>query len=268
MKNILMLVHSDDGQEARLQVALDLVRAFNGHLICLDIGQPPLPVVDAFSRAGLQMVDDEFAAEQTANRALLRERLSVEGVPFDWITTAGNIASELSKHALLADVVVLNQRLAAATPAMERIVADVLVETGKPILTVPERLRSLQIAGAHAMVAWDGSDEAERALSAALPLLRQAASVTIVAIRTGGLRDDDGEEAARYLSRYDVNPALCRLEGKDDYVPTLLLDEAKRLQADYLVMGGFGHWRLVERIIRGNSHWLLGAARIPLFMVH
>jgi hypothetical protein len=35
MKNVLLLVHDDLGQEARLQAALDIVRAIGGHLHCL-----------------------------------------------------------------------------------------------------------------------------------------------------------------------------------------------------------------------------------------
>ena len=43
MKNILLFVHDDSGQEARFQVALDLTRALGGHLLCLDITYvPPL----------------------------------------------------------------------------------------------------------------------------------------------------------------------------------------------------------------------------------
>ncbi len=43
MKNILLLVHDDEGQEARLQAALDLVRTLDGHLVCLDV--TPFPVM-------------------------------------------------------------------------------------------------------------------------------------------------------------------------------------------------------------------------------
>lgn len=35
MKNVLLLIHDDDGQEARLQVTLDLTRALDGHLTCV-----------------------------------------------------------------------------------------------------------------------------------------------------------------------------------------------------------------------------------------
>jgi hypothetical protein len=37
MRNILLLVHDDDGQQSRLHAALDLTRAVEGHLRCLDV---------------------------------------------------------------------------------------------------------------------------------------------------------------------------------------------------------------------------------------
>jgi hypothetical protein len=37
MKTILVHVDSDDGQEARLQAAFDLARAFEGHIHCVQI---------------------------------------------------------------------------------------------------------------------------------------------------------------------------------------------------------------------------------------
>ena len=42
MKNVLLLVHDDDGQELRLQASLDLVRALDGHLTCVDVPPPPI----------------------------------------------------------------------------------------------------------------------------------------------------------------------------------------------------------------------------------
>lgn len=41
MKNILLLIHDDDGQEARLQAALDVTRSVGGHLTCLAIVVAP-----------------------------------------------------------------------------------------------------------------------------------------------------------------------------------------------------------------------------------
>jgi nucleotide-binding universal stress UspA family protein len=43
MKNFLLLIHDDAGQEARLQAELDITRALGGHLKCVDV--PPLTVI-------------------------------------------------------------------------------------------------------------------------------------------------------------------------------------------------------------------------------
>lgn len=48
MKNVLVLLHDDAGQEARLQVALDLTRALSGHLKCLDVVVPLAGARDYF----------------------------------------------------------------------------------------------------------------------------------------------------------------------------------------------------------------------------
>jgi len=49
MKNILLLVHDDEGQEARLQAALDLTRALDGHLSCIDMTVMPVIVGDYYA---------------------------------------------------------------------------------------------------------------------------------------------------------------------------------------------------------------------------
>lgn len=45
MKTIFLLVHDDEGQEARLLAALDLTRDVSGHPACLDVTVPPVPLI-------------------------------------------------------------------------------------------------------------------------------------------------------------------------------------------------------------------------------
>jgi len=37
---------------------------------------------------------------------------------------------------------------------------------------------------------------------------------------------------------------------------------------DYLVMGGYGHWRLSEMILGGTTRAILSQMQIPVFMAH
>ncbi|WP_244650132.1 hypothetical protein [Sphingomonas sp. CFBP 13706] len=55
MKNILVLAHDDEGQEARLQAALDLGRALTGHITCLDVTYIPPILGNDYSEAGYAM---------------------------------------------------------------------------------------------------------------------------------------------------------------------------------------------------------------------
>jgi hypothetical protein len=267
MKNILFLAHQDPGQEARLQGALDVARALDGHLICMDMHAKPVPMVDAFSRAGLRMAAEDLQQREACNRAAISERLDGEGVPFEWIDGDGDVAASIRLNARLMDLIVLNTQLAAPGFQMERITADVLVETGKPVLAMPEHHHFMKLYGAHAMIAWDGSDQAIRALSAAVPLLRIAQRATIIAVGDDS-NLSSAEDAATYISRHGVKPSILPVAGDDDYIPHILLDRAWKLRTDYIVMGGFSHWRLIERNCLGTSHWLLKATHTPLFMAH
>src|SRR5690606_25280467 len=85
MKNVLVLMHDDAGQEARFQAALDLVRALDGHLTCLDIAVAPAFVGDYADVGGTALLMGEERSRERANRAKLEARLKVEGVSYEWI---------------------------------------------------------------------------------------------------------------------------------------------------------------------------------------
>ena len=63
MKNVLLLIHDDDGQEARLEVALDVVRAIGGHLTCLDVAVYTVLAGDDYGAGSATLYADECARE-------------------------------------------------------------------------------------------------------------------------------------------------------------------------------------------------------------
>jgi len=61
MKNILLLVHDDKGKDARLRAAIDLARALDGHLSCIDVSSLPLSIGADYSgiaEVGIATVDE------------------------------------------------------------------------------------------------------------------------------------------------------------------------------------------------------------------
>lgn len=267
MKNVLVLMHDDAGQEARFQTALDLVRALDGHLTCLDIAIAPAFVGDYADVGGTALLMGEEQARERANRATFEGRLKVEGVPYDWVDAQGFLSPTVKDCAALTDLVVLNRELDTIDyPDMLEVVGEVVIEAGKPIVAVPQSVKRFDAFG-NALVAWDGSREAEAALRAAVPLLQHAASVTIAEVTDGSVKVP-AEEAAEYLSRHGIKSEVRRESAALNIPSTVLLDLIAGTRAAYLVMGGFGHSRFVEALFGGVTKRMLKECPVPLFLAH
>lgn len=265
MKNVLLLVHDDAGQEARFQAALDLVHALDGHLTCIDVSVMPIPTVGVYEPTGEAMLLDMEREREAGNKARLMPRLNAEGVSWNWIDTTDSLADAVLQAAALADLVVLNRRLDSTShPDMRDIASDVVVHAKKPIVAVPETLKRFALG--RALVAWDGRETGADALRACVPLLALAEEVLIFTVQ-----DDSNvsgpTEAAEYLSRHGIHATVRQIEDRETPVEQLIAREAQDWRADYIVMGAYGQGRLVE-LFGGVTKRLLTDSAIPLVLVH
>jgi nucleotide-binding universal stress UspA family protein len=266
MRNILLFAHDDAGQEARINVALDLRRALGGHLLCVDVTIIPEEVTDYAGMGGsaLLLADEEL--NETRNAARLRLRLTRENVPFDWVDATGDLATCIRDASGLADLVVANRQLDhSGFPHMMELVGKLVVEAQLPVLAVPETATGFAANG-QAVVAWDGSASAQAALRAAVPLLKRAGGVTLLYIDDGSIKQPLGE-AVQYLARHGI-AADVRREQKLAKPAEILLEAAQAGEADYIVMGAYGHARMLEELFGGTTARLLTESPVPLFLVH
>ncbi|NIJ09390.1 nucleotide-binding universal stress UspA family protein [Sphingomonas vulcanisoli] len=267
MKNVLLLVHDDSGQEARLQVALDLARGLDGHLQCLDVALMPMTVGAPYDGMFIgEMLADEVKREET-NKAKLEHRLGREDVPFSWTDVTGDFESALADAAGMADIIVVNRKLTTFPyPDTRRTASELIVHSHRPVMAVPETTKSLDLFG-RALVAWDGSTCASAAMIAAVPLLKLAEKVTILEVNDGSV-DTPAEEAAAYLGRYGIHARIVRDEPMGQTVGQLLLTATETQAVDYVVMGGFGHRRTTEAIFGGATRTMLTESPVPVFLAH
>jgi nucleotide-binding universal stress UspA family protein len=267
MKTILLLVHDDAGQEARLQAALDVTRAVEGHLTCLDVSVMPVMVGDFYAGAGEAMLLADERAREGENRIAIEAHLAKESVPWDWIDTVGAIGPALEGASALADLIVVNRQLDDfPLPDMRTVAGDVVVRSGKPVLAVPADSRGFNLSG-HALVCWDGSACATTAMRAAVPLLKLAESVTLFEVDEGGPRSGI-EDAAEYLSRHDVHAVIRRRRPLTPKAAEFILNEIVQERADYVVMGGFSHLRFSEALFGGVTRTMLTKCPVPILMAH
>ncbi len=264
MKNILLLVHEDDGQEARLQVALDVVRAVGGHLECLEVREFPVMAFGAYAGGAEAMAVAEIDRLQREFRIRLERRLSEEDVPWSFGQSFGRPADALAEGADLADLIVLSARLEDGGDAKSK-PESLPLRTGRPLLAVPPAARSLRLDRS-ALIAWDGSSAASEAVRGAVPLLRCAAGVSVLEIDAPAGRMPI-QAIATYLSRHGIVPNLIERRRQESIAATLL-DQVNGADPGFLVMGAYGDSPLAEAIFGGVTRTMLAASPIPLLMAH
>jgi nucleotide-binding universal stress UspA family protein len=145
-----------------------------------------------------------------------------------------------------------------------------LFASGRPVMIVPAAPAEIALKGT-IVAAWDGSAEAARAFNDALILLKPATRVVLLV----GVMDRAGEKAepatddmVAHLKRHGVSVEVARVPASEGDIGRLLLQQAKELQADMIVMGAFHHSRWREFILGGVTLTMLEEATIPLFMAH
>lgn len=148
--------------------------------------------------------------------------------------------------------------------------ADVLIESGRPLLLAPPAPRNRGFSTV--VIAWKPNASAVRAVAAAMPLLARAQKIHIVAVSERG--DDEGalsdaERLAAHLRAHGLKPQAGHVRaGERDAVEVLLEAADDKLSAGLLVMGGYGHSRAREYVFGGFTRRVLHAAPLPVFMAH
>jgi nucleotide-binding universal stress UspA family protein len=176
---------------------------------------------------------------------------------------AGEIAAEHARYFDLAMVGV------SPDNDVSRNMAEAVVfGAGRPVLLVPETLRSGDPR--HAVIAWDGSRVAARAVADAALLLGQMRRVTVLCVlNEKPLPDDDiGDRLAAALKRRGVAADARSIELEDQPIGHSLQGFATDDGAGLLVMGAYGHSRLRDFVLGGATRAIIDDLRMPVLMSH
>jgi nucleotide-binding universal stress UspA family protein len=265
MKTVMVLIHDDAGQESRLQCALDVTRAVEGHLVCLDVVRLPV-VADGFGvdSASAMLIVDEREREDS-NIDTLDPRIANEGVSYEWARVQTNADSAIADNSRLVDLIVVGRQGIGDFSESGDLAARLAALTSAPVLLVPTEQKALDLS-AKALVMWDGSGPSDAAVRAAVPLLRLAGEVEVLTIGDSE-EDADPSEAAAYLARHGCT-ASARTVARSGDIAAQLLDAFTNRGATWAVMGSYGHSRLRETLFGGASKTLLAKAPIPLLVSH
>jgi nucleotide-binding universal stress UspA family protein len=272
-----ILVHYDAGRTAptRLDMALEIGAQFDAHVACLyalsDTRMPsyPFEAAQMVRDAQLRMRTEMLAAARRGYDDCLR-RSGYQKT--EWRTSSDDALAAVALHARYADLVVIGQQNVEWASGVDKdFERSLLLAAGRPVLVVPYALERRPL-GRQVLVAWNASREAARAVSDALPLLKRAAQVHVIAFspaKSGSAHGEEpGADIGLFLSRHGVKVMVSRHDSADIDVGNLLLSRAFDVSADLIVMGAWGHSRLHELVLGGVTRTLLDSMTVPVLLAH
>jgi nucleotide-binding universal stress UspA family protein len=276
-RTILVYVDGSRHLAKRIEVAAQLAITYDAHLVgiaCTGISRfyyqsgemvmasavPPINIDWIYAHAQQMLQAFGEAVERSGVRSYEKRLVNDEA------------AAALALHARYADLVVIGQidrdESLPATPA--DLPEYVTVNCTRPVLVIPNA-HSVKKIGHHILVAWDGSPEAIRAISASIPLLQLAKNVTVALFNVqpsdGVHGEEPGADIALYLARHDVTISVEQFHPIDKIGESIVSLAAAR-DIDLIVMGCFGHSRFREVMMGGVTLTMLKAMPAPLLLSH
>jgi nucleotide-binding universal stress UspA family protein len=182
-----------------------------------------------------------------------------------WREETGHAPDLVAQRARFFDLAVLGRSDRVVREPHSTTIEETLMQGGRPVLLAP--VGAPGSVGYVVAIAWNGSPQAVRALAASLPFLSFATTVTVLTV-------GDADEAGSlwvldYLAWHKVKAehrAVAAQRGRS--VGQQLLDTAREVGADLLVMGAYGHAAWREFVFGGATREIVGLETMPLLLMH
>jgi nucleotide-binding universal stress UspA family protein len=275
-RNILVHIPSERPVRPVVDVAVALAIARRAHLDAIAIGYESMGAAGLIAEGGGVAIAAVLGAEQEraqeradAAIAVFETEARLAKIAYGTRTLAtipaeaGHTIAALSR---LYDMTVVLQPDAADGSYDNEIPQQILFNSGGPVLMVPY-IHNGPLDAHHIGIAWDGSRLAARAVHDAIPFLKNANAVTVVTINEEA-SEASSDQLAAHLGRRNIAARVQRLRVDRGNVQGAILSIAAESNMGLLVMGGYGHSRLQERILGGVTRSMFDSMTVPVLMSH
>lgn len=274
LKDILVHIDSSPSAAGRLDYAIRLAQTHDAHLAAIYV--VAVAPIHQYTEADLgpELIEahDRFMRESAEEaKRLFDEKVARAGIAAEWRQVEGAVPEMVVLHARYADLTVLGQRIqgrldAGAAPELPD---HVVVDVGRPAIVVPYEDPPDTIAR-RVLLAWNASRAAARATNDALPILQEADEVRIMVINPKkgvmGHGELPGADIATHLARHGVKGEVVEVTADRKTVGDELIAQCQAFNADMMVIGSYGSFRLRELVFGGTTRHILANMTVPVFM--
>jgi nucleotide-binding universal stress UspA family protein len=287
---ILVPVGQPDNAESAIQAAFLVARRFAGHVrglhVLPDLANPATHALVATRMTAEEARSDFRRFRASAERVLQREAAEVKRLfeeaaaragaaehaepsaadrpSASWQGVTGFESELVGRLGRVFDLTVIARR--GPRGSSHDTVQAALLDTGRPLLLAPPAAPAS--VGDAVLLAWNASPQAARAVTSALPFLRQSARVTIMSVGNGPEPEPTADQLARSLAWHGIAAEVRHIEQGSRRVRDILLSEANAMRADLLVIGAYSHSRMRQVVFGGVTEHMLDHAELPVLMAH
>ncbi len=273
MKDILVFLHDGPSNEERINTAIYLAEMHGSQLTGAALATLKPMYAKVKDDKKLSIMSQKLAQELADD---FLDRVKPTGLKASTIIVKGGAdksAMRMAQYARNHDLIVLHQ----PNPARENhsrlmeLAEQVMLHSGRPIFFMPY-IGAHRIPCQKALIAWDGSPSATRAVHDAIPVLKCIQNVEILVVlnkKVKSMKKGLQEEGlASHLQHHGINASIHYTKpGKND-VETVILNHIPDNDIDLLVMGGYGTPALQQKIFGGVTRSLMSSMVVPVLMSH
>lgn len=283
IKSIYLTLSGEADAEAAAEAAFSLAHAFKAHLAVSDTVSEPGPFLDQTGIGMMATYYDELY--KTAEKVQAHKRSAVSdlfdavrqrhAVPLQspkpggatcWLHTHDGDPTVVARLGRLANLIVLACPGERSSYADLKTLEQALFDARRPVLMMPKGT-TFEMSKP-ALVAWNGSAEAARALINAVPILQSSEHVLMVQVGDPETGETPITDAQEHLSLFGIKSDIETVEAAGNAITDVLMDRAQKMGAGCAVMGAYTHnpWR--ELVLGGVTQHMVRRSSLPVFLAH
>jgi nucleotide-binding universal stress UspA family protein len=276
IKDLAICYNGSANADSALQYAIQMCKKYDATLTGLFVKSP----VRFEGQVERWISDDVLKSVKNAERevsqaieARFRDKIAAEEFkgPVDWLFEEGHPNDLLARCARYFDLLLMGQFSDADNAKRQVRAEDIVLRSGKPLIVVPNGYK-VHPFKEYAVVAWDGSRPAARALTDAMQILETKKRLDVLTIgeTTADSKEQarSGSDIVRHLERHGIDARRIMLSASRNGVGATIVKYCAENDPDVLVMGALGQARLREDLFGSLTRHILRHMSVPVMMAH